>query len=94
MAREEEFLRSSLRGSRKLQALEESSTKPPNSGIVNIAYTGRDEDDDEDSKRQQDGQLDPGFTNTAGLASWATALAQQNNYLLNGGIQKIIGMQL
>ncbi|XP_046463580.1 protein lin-2-like isoform X5 [Daphnia pulex] len=90
-AREEEFLRSSLRGSRKLQALEESTTKshPAGaaaagaSGVVNIAYTGHDEDDDDDAAD------DPGFAN-AGLA-WA-ALAQ-NNYLLNSGMQKIIGLQ-
>ena len=87
-AREEEFLRSSLRGSRKLQALEESTTKshPAGgasgaSGVVNIAYTGHDEDDDDDVAN------DPGFAN-AGLA-WP-ALAQ-NNYLLNSGMQKIIG---
>lgn len=81
IAREEEFLRSSLRGSRKLQALEESTTKsqPAATGVVNIAYTGHDEDDEDVN--------DPGFAN-AGLA-WA-ALAQ-NNYLLNSGMQKIIG---
>jgi hypothetical protein len=49
--------------------------------VVNIAYTGHDEDDDDDAAD------DPGFAN-AGLA-WA-ALAQ-NNYLLNSGMQKIIG---
>lgn len=87
IAREEEFLRSSLRGSRKLQALEESCTKShpagaaaaAATGVVNIAYTGHDEDDDVAN--------DPGFAN-AGLA-WA-ALAQ-NNYLLNSGMQKIVG---
>lgn len=89
IAREEEFLRSSLRGSRKLQALEESCTKShpagaaaaAATGVVNIAYTGHDEDDDVAN--------DPGFAN-AGLA-WA-ALAQ-NNYLLNSGMQKIVGLQ-
>ena len=50
--------------------------------MVNIAYTGHDEDDDDDEAAN-----DPGFAN-AGLA-WA-ALAQ-NNYLLNSGMQKIIG---
>lgn len=91
IAREEEFLRSSLRGSRKLQALEETSTKvlPPSTGVVNIAYTGRDEDEEEDDDEQA--AKDQGFTSTAGLASWASAVAQQNNYLLNGGMQKIIG---
>lgn len=71
-----------MRGSRKLQALEESSSKsqPSATGVVNIAYTGHDEDEDDDAN-------DPGFAN-AGLA-WA-ALAQ-NNYLLNSGMQKIIG---
>ena len=49
--------------------------------MVNIAYTGHDEDEDEDDVN------DPGFAN-AGLA-WA-ALAQ-NNYLLNSGMQKIVG---
>lgn len=76
-----------MRGSRKLQALEESSTKPHPAGaavagatgVVNIAYTGHDEDDDVGD--------DPGFTN-AGLA-WAALT--QNNYLLNSGMQKIVG---
>lgn len=88
MAREEDFLRSSLRGSRKLQALEEKggSGAKSVSGVVNIAYTGRDEEDEGDDA------TDPGFANKAGLANWASALAQQNNYLLNSGMQKIIGM--
>lgn len=77
-----------MRGSRKLQSLEETSSKshptPAATGVVNIAYTGHDEDEDDD---EDDGGKDPGFTN-AGLA-WA-ALAQ-NNYLLNSGMQKIIG---
>lgn len=85
IAREEEFLRSSLRGSRKLQALEETkgarATLPAPTGVVNAAYTGLDEQDEEDDVN------DRTFAN-AGLA-WA-ALAQ-NNYLLNSGMQKIIG---
>jgi hypothetical protein len=50
-------------------------------GVINVAYTGQDEDDSVTS--------DPGFTNSSAIA-WANALAQ-NNYLLNGGMQKIIG---
>ncbi len=83
-------MRSSLRGSRKLQALEESSTKLPSTGVVNIAYTGRDEDESEEGLNESD----PGFANSAGLANWASALAQQNNYLLNSGMQKIIGKKV
>ena len=82
IAREDEFLRSSLRGSRKLQALEKSpptTVRPTVTGVVNIAYT-TDEDPHHDP--------DPAFTN-AGLA-WA--LAQQDNYLLNAaGTQKVVG---
>jgi len=84
IAREDEFLRSSLRGSRKLQALEKSpptTVRPTVTGVVNIAYT-TDEDPHHDP--------DPAFTN-AGLA-WA--LAQQDNYLLNAaGTQKVVGIQ-
>lgn len=75
-----------MRGSRKLQALEEIKGGKPalaaSAGVVNAAYTGLDEQDDDDDEAS-----DAAFAN-AGLA-WA-ALAQ-NNYLLNGGIQKIIG---
>ena len=82
MAREEEFLRSSLRGSRKLQALENSpptTLRPAVTGVVNVAYTAHEHE-------QEQEQDDPGFTN-AGLA-WALA---QNNYLINSGMQKIVG---
>ena len=89
IAREEEFLRSSLRGSRKLQALEETRGKAilaGPTGVVNAAYAGHDEHDE----RDEDDASERAFAN-AGLA-WA-ALAQ-NNYLLNSGMQKIIGNSL
>ena len=43
-AYEEEFLRTSLRGSKKLQALEESRAAPPSTGIVNPIYQQDDEE--------------------------------------------------
>ena len=48
-AREDEFLRSSLRGSRKLQALEKSPPLRATSGVVNVAYsTGEEADEPHD----------------------------------------------
>ena len=90
IAREGEFFRSSLRKSRRLQALEESSIKLPCNGVVNIAYTGRDEEDESEGGLNES---DPGFANSSGLAIWASALAQQN-YLFNNGMQKIIGKKV
>jgi len=97
LAREEEFLRSSLRGSRKLQALEKSpptTLRPPAApqvtGVVNVAYTTHEEDEGVNGDEDLSGAdgVDPGFANP-GLA-WALA---HNNYLLNSGMQKIIGIQ-
>lgn len=71
-----------------MQALEETkaqaAAKLP-TGVVNVAYTGQDEDPDDGGEDS----TDPGFANSSAIA-WANALAQ-NNYLLNGGMQKIIG---
>ena len=86
IAREEEFLRSSLRGSRKLQALENSpptTLRPSVTGVVNIAYSTGEEADDVDQESPPEAAL----TN-AGLA---LALAR-NNYLINAGpMQKVVG---
>lgn len=87
IAREEEFLRSSLRGSRKLQALENSpptTLRPSVTGVVNIAYSTGEEADDVDQESPPEAAL----TN-AGLA---LALAR-NNYLINAGpMQKVVGI--
>ena len=105
MAREEEFLRSSLRGSRKLQALEKSpptTLRPSVTGVVNIAYsTG--EEEVEDTAAAAGGPVaaedrtlgrleDPGHKESA-LSSAGLALAlARSNYLINAGsMQKVVG---
>ena len=103
MAREEEFLRSSLRGSRKLQALEKSpptTLRPSVTGVVNIAYsTGEEEVEDTAAggpvaaEDRTLGRLeDPGHKESA-LSSAGLALAlARSNYLINAGsMQKVVG---
>ena len=65
IAREEEFLRSSLRGSRKLQALESSPRHPAAAaaGVVNIAYTTMEDEEDEDDDDDVNGQVSYALTN-------------------------------
>ncbi|XP_035227442.1 MAGUK p55 subfamily member 5-like [Stegodyphus dumicola] len=44
LAKENEFLRNSLRGSKKLQALEANPPQPPKQGVVNTAFELEDDD--------------------------------------------------
>ena len=88
LAREEEFLRSSLRGSRKLQALEKSpptTLRPPAApqvtGVVNVAYTTHEEDEGvngDDDLSGADG-VDPGFANP-GLGPSSQQLSAQQRH--------------
>jgi len=92
-AREDEFLRSSLRGSRKLQALEKSPPLRATSGVVNVAYsTGEEADEPQDD----DGNAVTNAVNNylinagpmqkvVGIADVTAALQRVAQQLKNGG---------